>query len=61
MKPKLIKFNEEEEEAIQNYANHNTKGNYTKAVSKLCKEAIEFNRLSKLDGLGYEQLAKAEK
>ena len=42
---KLIKFNEEEEEAIQNYANHNTKGNFTQAVKEMC--AIVLEQLTK--------------
>ena len=40
MKPKLIKFNEEEHRAIQSYANVNTNGNFTQAVKEMCEIVI---------------------
>ena len=45
MKPKLIKFNEEEHRAIQGYANVNTDGNFTQAVKEIC--AIVLEQLTK--------------
>jgi len=45
MKPKLIKFNEEEHRAIQSYANVNTDGNFTQAVKEMC--AIVLGQLTK--------------
>ena len=47
MKPKLIKFSEEEHRAIQSYANVNTDGNFTQAVKEMCAKVIELEQLTK--------------
>lgn len=38
---KLIRFSKELVDKIQNYANHNHNGNFTRAVIDLCEKSLE--------------------